>query len=175
MINIRCGSTGSTLTLSKLQGFQGTLKKRTEKDIDAMCETLLNDGLIMPFAVWDNNGTTYLIDGHGRKMALVKLALEDPTILEQEFPVIVIQAVSEDEARKALLQVVSTYGRINKPGVVEFAAPISNYKAPVINFTQREVKRPKVVEKVIVRIAVPREMVEQLTGLLASVDGVELL
>lgn len=178
MISIKCSSP-DTAKLVDMTPFQGELKKRTEQDLSNLGQSLLDDGLLMPFALWQApDNTLYILDGHGRMQALVRLALSYPAILEQEYPVLLITADTEDEARKALLQITSTYGRFNKKAVVQFAAPILDYKAPILVKSQRVVQRtdkPDVDNsRVIVRLSVAKDKVKQLSALLKQVEGVEV-
>jgi hypothetical protein len=157
--------------------FQGGLKKRTQADIDMLAESLLVDGLLMPFALWRYGDKLMILDGHGRFEAIVHIALQDSTVLSQELPVILIKAETEDEARKALLQIVSTYGKVTKKGVLHFAQTIPEYKAPVVRVLEaRPIKVAPVQQSdsVVVRVRVPRDKVEQLTALLKQVSGIEV-
>jgi hypothetical protein len=176
MIKIKCES-AQTTTLSAMIPFQGELKKRSEKDIAELKESLLNEGLLMPFALWATGDKHYILDGHGRRQALLSLALTDDTISTQQFPCIFIEASDENTARKALLQIISSYGKVSKAGLVQFTAPIVGYKAPII----KRVTEPPTIkttikdDRVIVKIKVPMENAAQLTALLAQVDWVEIL
>ena len=180
MIELKC-STADKAKLTDMTPFQGDLKKRTEQDLIDLAESLQNDGLLMPFALWQvpDQSILYILDGHGRMQALVKMALKDATILEQEFPVLLIRAETEDEARKILLQITSTYGKFQKNAVVKFAAPIINYKAPVLVKAQKTTIKREVQEDiqsmVVVRLRVPEDKVKQLTAILKQVDGLEVI
>lgn len=178
MIDVKCSS-DKVLKITEMSPFQGNLKKRKESDVDAMAASLKSDGLIMPFAVWLDEGSNEykLLDGHGRLMALKKLAVDDLSIVEQDFPVIVINAENETEARKALLQIVSTYGKISKQGLSTFAAPVSDYTAPII-------KRPSVIKPksnkepkntTVIRIEVINERVDEVRQILMSTQGIKVL
>lgn len=175
MIEIKC-STPDKVLLTDMTPFQGELKKRTEQVIKDLSQSLVEDGLLMPFAIWKSD-KNYILDGHGRMQALVRLALDDARILEQEYPVIVIEAETEDDARKALLQITSTYGRFNKAAVLEFAKPVINYRAPVLNTAVERKPRveTKAIDRVILRLGVAKDKVKQLTSLLKEVEGVEIL
>ena len=175
MINCKC-STPNSVLLTAMTPFQGDLKKRTPQDIAALAASLQADGLLMPFALWQTpDGQLFILDGHGRRLALVHLAMTYPEILTQEFPAILITEENEEEARKALLQITSTYGRVSRTGVIAFAAPISGYKAPVISRATKPIKAPEPKDdRVVVKLRVPREQVKELTAILAKVDGVEI-
>lgn len=181
MIKINCESS-DTLKLTDMVPFQGTLKKRTEQDIKELTDSLVNEGLMMPFAIWKHDDKNYLLDGHGRKEALVKLAVNDTGILTFDFPVIYVSAETEDEARKALLQITSSYGKVTKSGYKQFCVSIPEYKAPVIskfvakpvkvNTEKPEVKKP---DTVILKIRVKRDKIDQVKDVFKSFDFIEVL
>lgn len=175
MIELKC-STPEVTRLSKLVPFQGELKKRTEQDIRKLAESLRTEGLLMPFAVWEHEGKDYLLDGHGRMAALVQLALADPDILQQELPCVIVKAETEDDARKALLQIVSMCGHISPKGVLEFSAPVIDYKAPVLEKVTRKVeKKAKTSDYVILKVRVKREDVSKVTDAFKQMTVLELL
>ena len=118
-----------TFRLDELTPFQGNLKKRTQADIDKLKESLLREGLIMPFAVWKHDDKNYILDGHGRYEALKQIEGDGEHVA---YPCVIIQADTEDDARKALLQITSQYGKITKAGVKQFTASIPTYIAPSI-------------------------------------------
>ena len=143
MLKVNCESK-DTATLQQLVPFQGNLKKRKASDISALAESLSEEGLMMPFAVWESpEGKMCLLDGHGRLEALVQMSLKDMDILTQEFPIIRISADTEDAAKKALLQITSSYGKVDKKGLAEFTVSIPEYKAPVILKAKPRLSRPK--------------------------------
>lgn len=170
MIKINCES-NSTLKLTDMVPFQGNLKKRTAQDIKELTDSLVSEGLMMPFAIWKHDDKNYLLDGHGRKEALIKLAVDEPSMLTEEWPVIYVNAETEDGARKALLQITSAYGKITKTGVKQFCVSIPDYKAPSIaKFVSKPVKakeaKPQATESdpkrpVVLKIRVPAERVEE--------------
>ena len=140
MVEVKC-KTEDFLLLDRMEPFQGKLKHRSEEDIERLASSIREEGLLMPFAVWKGK----ILDGHGRRLALLYLAKSDITIMEQEFPVVYIDAETEEEARKALLQITSSYGKVTGKGVREFTKAIPEYKAPVLDkFTKRvQHRRPK--------------------------------
>ena len=176
MIEVKCTSPDTT-RLNQLVPFQGELKKRTDGDIKQLAESISTDGLLMPFAVWQRDEKNYLLDGHGRMAALIHLALRDPDILSQDLPCIIIQAETEEDARKSLLQITSSYGRINPKGVIEFSAPIIDYHAPVLEKVQKKVQRKEKKESdyVILKIKVKKSDVEQVKEVFNQSPMVELI
>jgi hypothetical protein len=161
--------------------FQGNLKKRTEQDIKELTDSLLSEGLMMPFAIWKHEGKNYLLDGHGRKEAITKLAVEDAKLLSEEWPVIYVNADTEDEARKALLQITSSYGKVTRSGYKQFCVSIPEYRAPVI---QKFVSKPKTEskpvqkpksDKTILKIRVMNDRVNQVLDIFKQFNFIEVL
>jgi hypothetical protein len=159
-----------------MQPFQGNLKKRTDKDIDDLKESILTDGLLMPFALWQHDDILHILDGHGRYAALIKIALEDPSILTQAFPAVIIDAEDETAAQKALLQIISSYGKVTKVGLARFATGVTNYKAPILTKLSTPVKYKKSEDTFeVIRIKVPKEISSKVREILKGVQGVEVI
>lgn len=179
MIKINC-STKDTVRLTDCVHFQGNLKKRTQKDLDALKDSLNREGLLMPFAIWKQDDINYLLDGHGRKEALVQMSMDDPSILSIDFPCVYIEADTEDDARKALLQITSQYGKITKVGVKQFTVSIPDYVAPSIH---KFVNKPKDIvtkkvessDKCLLKISVDKSKVDQVKEVLSQFNFIEIL
>lgn len=174
MIKVKC-KTEDTCLLRDMVPFQGNLKKRNARNRSEMRESLRNDGLLAPFMLWRNDDKNYILDGHGRRESLIEEALIDTTILEQQFPCIFITAATEEEARKAVVQICSTYGRITSSGVRDFTATIVGYKAPIVKYIKTTAPIAKIeATKVIIRIRIDKDKAAQLLAILKDVDGLEL-
>lgn len=183
-MEIKC-NTKDSVKLTDVISFQGNLKKRTESDIKELKESLLREGLLMPFAVWDHEGKKFLLDGHGRKEALVQLAVEDASLLTMDWPCIYVQADTEDDARKALLQITSSYGKITKTGVKQFCVSIPDYKAPSINkfVIKQPVKKATPVDpvqrpnqdKIVLKVRIDKDKVNEVKNILAQFKFIEVL
>ena len=178
MIKVMC-QTPEVIRLGKLTPFQGDLKKRTSKDVHALAESILNEGLLMPFAVWHHDDVDHLLDGHGRLAALTELALQDNSIGEQDFPVIYIEAENEEQAKKSLLQITSAYGKITRQGAVGFCQSIPSYHAPAINkFVYRKPVSRVTSERnneTVIRIAVPNDKAQAVLELFKTVSYIKVL
>lgn len=178
MINIKC-SAPDRVKLSELVPFQGDLKKRTESDVKALADSIMQDGLLMPFAVWQHDEQHYLLDGHGRLAALTEIALIDNSVVEQEMPAVFINAETEEEAKKALLQITSSYGKITKEGAVKFTRSIPEYHAPAINkFVHKTVVKRDQQERPLgslIRIRVPSDKEQAVRDLLKQVEYITVL
>ena len=179
MIAIKCDTIETKRRLRDLKPFQGNLKKRTAKDISALTESILNDGMQMPFVVWKSESGNMLLDGHGRLAALTELAVKDPEIIEQDFPVIYVTATTEEEARKALLQITSSYGKITRDGAIKFCATIPTYSAPSVNkFIHSKTANRKMEQLstvTVLRVQVPTEKADEVKALLSQVDYIKVL
>ena len=178
MIEIKC-VTQDTIMLNQLVPFQGDLKKRTTRDVKALSNSLKADGLLMPFVIWQNDDKCCILDGHGRLAALTDLALEDESIMEQGFPCIYINAETEEEAKKALLQITSQYGKVTKDGITKFIEGLGNYKAPIVaKFTRKPVQRRKSEEaqgNIILSISIPSDRFEQFRQIINNVTYARIL
>ena len=179
MVAILC-DTPDHLKLSDLKAFQGKLKKRTDSDVKELANSIMHEGLIMPFVVWRNqSGENMLLDGHGRLQALSSIEFLDDSISEQDFPILYVRAETEDEAKKRLLQITSSYGKITKKGALDFCSSIQGYHAPAINklvhrqLKQKELKQPA-TEKII-RIAVALDKVDAVIELFKQVEYIRVL
>jgi len=176
MIKINC-ETKDSLKLAEMIPFQGNLKKRTPQDLAGLKESLTTEGLMMPFAVWKHEGKNYLLDGHGRKEALMQMAINgDAEMISFDWPVVFVEADTEEAARKALLQITSSYGKITKQGVKQFCVSIPDYRAPAIQkYVAKPVKvntdagkLPNTPVKKIIRIRVSQENEAQLLNVLGQ-------
>lgn len=183
MIEIKCNAPAS-IKLRDLKPFQGDLKKRVSSDVTALAASIHFEGLLMPFVIWKNAGSNYLLDGHGRLAALSKMATEDISILEQDFPCIEVEAEDEASAKKALLQITSQYGKVTKDGALHFCATIPEYHAPSIDkYIHKPISHKKVEQntfkqpmaEVVLHIAVKTEKVEEVKELFSKVSYIRII
>jgi len=116
-IKITCRG-ADLLPLEVIEEFQGTLKKRTKRDIEQIIKSILTYGFSFPFFVWAYNGRNYCLDGHGRIQALRELSGQG--IALPQFPVAYIDAEDEAEAKQKLLRLNSQYGQMSIDSVMEF-------------------------------------------------------
>lgn len=178
MIKVRC-QTEKSIKLGELVSFQGDLKKRTDSDIKALAASILTEGMIMPFVVWPSEDGDKLLDGHGRLAALIELSRIDAEVASQDFPVLYVAAETEDEAKKLLLQITSSYGKVTKQGAVRFCASIPEYHAPAINkyVHSKPVQRKldKQDNSVIIRIRVPSDKENAVREIFKNTSYIEVL
>lgn len=175
MLKINC-KTADTIRLQSLVPFQGELKKRKKEDIDCLIKSLSEEGMMMPFAVWKHDEKCYLLDGHGRMEALLKLMMSDTDLITQDFPCIFIEADDEESARKSLLQITSTYGRVSKKGILDFTATIPDYVAPVVLSAKPKLHKKRAVQStegyVQFTVKAPKDIEAKLKEVLKSMPGV---
>ena len=140
MVCKRC-ETADSLPLCEMSPFQGDLKSRTEGQIEELKKSLLEEGLLAPFFIWkgtlqaEDGEKSWIIDGHARHEALKRISLEadDGSFwFNERFPVVYIEAESPDEAKKALLQITSSYGEITSSGAKRFCEGLRGYSAPSV-------------------------------------------
>jgi hypothetical protein len=117
MKEIKVACTGSDyLPLDAIVEFQGSLKRRSNADIDKIVTSIKKYGFSFPFFIWKHDDINYCLDGHGRIEALKKVGGKLPL-----FPVIYVEAEDEDEAKQKLLRLNSQYGQMTLESVLDFA------------------------------------------------------
>ena len=117
-IRIECKG-ADLLPLDIIEDFQGNLKKRGKKEIDAIITSIEKYGFSFPFFVWNGDGHNRCLDGHGRIQALAEMRRRGVSL--PLFPVAYIDAKDEDEAKQKLLRLNSQYGAMSIDSVMEFA------------------------------------------------------
>ena len=117
-ISIKC-ETNETLEIAEMTEMQGGLKERTDIDYDKIKLSICKFGFSFPFFIWKSGKTNYLIDGHGRFATLCKMQKDGYII--PPLPVVYIQCKNKTEAKQKLLRLNSTYGKMTKESVLEFA------------------------------------------------------
>jgi len=118
-VNIQCRG-ADVLPLDAIEDFQGNLKKRGKKEIDAIIKSIENYGFSFPFFVWNGDGHNRCMDGHGRIQALCEMRKRGVSL--PLFPVAYIDAVDENEAKQKLLRLNSQYGQMSMDSVLEFTS-----------------------------------------------------
>lgn len=138
MVCVRC-ETADGLALADMRPFQGDLKSRSGSQLGELKKSLMEEGLLAPFFVWrgEHGGEegNWLLDGHARLEALRSIYEDTGDYalwFGVEFPVVYVEASGPEEARKALLQITSSYGRVTKRGAERFCASIPEYRAPSV-------------------------------------------
>lgn len=121
-ITITC-KTADSLTLDQFVSFHGQLKTREQEHIKALADSILKHGFAYPLFVWNNAGENFVLDGHGRILALTYLratGYEIPPI-----PIVYIKARDITEARQKVLELNNLNGRIDKEAFVKYAQALN--------------------------------------------------
>lgn len=121
------------------------LKPFDDRDVQKMKNAIVNRGFKFPFYVWA--GHRYVIDGAGRRKALLELQSEGHTICD--LPVVMVDAPTLEAAKEMVLMASSHHGRVTQSSFDEFASDLSlealmdMIEIPDISFSSDEVKIEK--------------------------------
>ena len=111
-----------TLPIDLLLEFQGGLKRLTQKNREKLIGSICTKGFIAPIFVWDDQGEYRLLDGHQRLKTLLWMRENGWDI--PMLPVDIIEADSEEDAKRKLLAITSQYGEFDLDGFIEFTSDI---------------------------------------------------
>ena len=117
MIDVKCEG-ADKIELDKLVEFQGGLKSRSAADVDKIIRSIKRHGFSFPFFVWRDGGENKVLDGHGRLLALKKMAAAGEEV--PALPCVWVEADSEAEAKEKLLKLNSQYGHMTAESVADF-------------------------------------------------------
>lgn len=100
-----------------LEDLQKGLKTLEHVEYNKLRSSLQDRGLLAPFFVWVEPGTSRkkIMDGHQRKRVFVMESVEP-----FEVPYIIIPGATEQEAKENLLTITSQYGKISERGLEDF-------------------------------------------------------
>lgn len=121
------------------------LKPFNDRDVQKMKNAIINRGFKFPFYVWA--GHRYVIDGAGRRKALLELQAEGHAVCD--IPVIMIDAPNYEAAKEMVLMASSAHGRVTQDSFDEFVEGLSlqalqeMIEIPDIGFNTDEVKIEK--------------------------------
>lgn len=104
----------------ELTWLQGDLKKIPPSSLAKLKQSLLNNGFVMPFHVWQNGEATYILDGHHRQRAMQDLEKEGhqiPGLLPANF----VECENKKQAAKLVLVYSSIYANVTETGLEHFA------------------------------------------------------
>lgn len=114
IVKITCRG-ASSINLSDLTEFQGSLKSLPEGNYKKLKQAILDYGFSFPLSIWKSDDTNYCIDGHQRDRVLKRMREEGYEI--PKLPCDFIEAVDMKEAKQKLLLATSVYGKINMEGL----------------------------------------------------------
>ena len=102
------------------QWFQNeALKQLSPEAMERLKASLQANQFIMPFHVWQEGETIWILDGHHRQLALNQLQAEGVSIPD-ELPATFIECADSKEAAKFVLIYSSIYAKIQNAGLDEF-------------------------------------------------------
>ena len=84
-VKINC-AIHTTAPLVTLKPIQGNLKDLTDENFERLKAEILDEGFIAPFFIWVKDGEKWLLDGHQRQRALLKMK-EQGIKMPDDFPV----------------------------------------------------------------------------------------
>lgn len=96
------------IPIDRLTYFQDDLKSLSTANYNRLRKSLLENGIIVPVFIWENNGKLLIIDGHQRFRVMQK---EKWKI---DLPVVRIDASDIQDAKKKLLVISSQYGTVDQ-------------------------------------------------------------
>jgi len=134
-IQIKCQGAG-TLPLENLTQFQGNLKTITPANLKKLRSRILDTGFVAPIFIWKNGKINYILDGHQRILAL--LSLQGKGYHIPDLPVAYIEADNEEDARKKLLSITSTYGDFNLEELQGWLTKVDEDIADSMRFFDKE-------------------------------------
>lgn len=104
--------------LKDLHPFQGKLKDLSKANYRKLRTRIEELGFSEPFAVWQNKGRTFVLNGHQRLRTLQVMAGEG--VLIPKLPAAFIRAKDEKEAKRKVLALTSQFGEMTGEGLFEF-------------------------------------------------------
>ncbi len=153
-IRIECNG-NENLPLDYFEDFQSELKTRTESDIIKILRSIRDYGFSFPFFYAYLDGHRYVLDGHGRLIALQIFSQLGGQL--PRFPACRVDAKDIDDAKQKLLRLNSKYGTIDLEGLHEFIdgleINVDDLELPDINIEDiliddpEEETEPEVIEK----------------------------
>jgi hypothetical protein len=116
-IRIMCEG-AKNLPLESLIPTQDQLKELSQDNYAKLKNEILSEGFSFPFFVWQHNNENRILDGHHRRLVLIKMREEGYEI--PDLPCAIVKANNEKEAARKLLAVTSQYAKITDQGLYEF-------------------------------------------------------
>lgn len=94
-------------------------KKTDPRKLKKLVESYKKNGKLNPFAVWENKGKVYIIDGHATQEVFSIMESEGISIPDK-FPCIFLDLKDKREAKKAVLVYNSHYRDVDSSSAFEF-------------------------------------------------------
>lgn len=90
--------------------------KDKDRDVTNLKNSIIKNGFSFPVFLW--HGHNYVIDGTGRRKAVIELVKEGFDI--PEIPYVEVEAASLEEARQKVIEASSSFGEITKKSLLDF-------------------------------------------------------
>jgi len=143
----------TVIPLSDIRPFQGDLKKLSKTNFNKLRGEILEDGFNFAPHLWKCDKWFYILDGHQRIYVLSQLLNQGYNLVTPEgevlsgIPANLIHAEDINEAKRKVLQSISTYGKVDKQGFDDFTLDIDfqleNFDIPDIKLDISDVKEEK--------------------------------
>jgi mannitol/fructose-specific phosphotransferase system IIA component (Ntr-type) len=121
IIKVKC-SGAALINIDLIDEFQGNLKNLSEEAYEKLFLVLTLRGIKEPISVWKNpvDNRFKILNGHQRFRVIKKALEKGYTLLNNEVPVSIVSADSEQEAGEDVLTLTSQYGEITEDGLYEY-------------------------------------------------------
>jgi len=117
-IQIKCKG-AAEVPLKKLLAYQGNLKSLDQTNYEKLKNEIADQGFAAPVQVWKDGKDHWIIDGHQRVRTL-GMMIENGFELKDNVPITYCYPDDEDQARRMLLSMASTYGKVEGQGLYEY-------------------------------------------------------
>lgn len=119
-----------------LKDFQGDLKTISDVNLTKLKRAIRRVGFTVPFMVWNNSDSYFILDGHQRKAALTSLDHDGFSI--PPVPIIEIKADSIEKAREILIYTTSQYGEFNPEVASEWINGLDEAVSSLVRIVDNE-------------------------------------
>jgi hypothetical protein len=136
---------GPVLSHHDMHEFQDELKVIDEKDLEHLCQQIVDTGFAFSPHVWKDPSADkwMIVDAHQRKKALQRLEQRGYSI--PVFHTIEVLADSFEQAKQRVLQGTSQYGRMTPKGLADFSMKagirfeaLGSFRFPEVKLSQVE-------------------------------------
>jgi hypothetical protein len=132
---VTCKGVKNFLPADELSILQGDLKTLSNANYNKLKNSIIEHGFCSPIYIWKSGVKKIknnILDGTQRKITVTRMITEG-----YEFPllpVVYIEAKTRKEAKVILLKMTSAYGKITKPGFIDFTTDLNMDALIDINF-----------------------------------------
>jgi ParB-like nuclease domain len=139
-----------TINWTKLKDYEANTLK-TDRDIEKIVNSIKTKGFIAPIFIYEE--AKYIIDGAGRKMALIELEKQGYDI--DDLPIVSIVAKDLKEAKELVLLISSNHGNVDQQSYKDFMVDFTPVelleivKISSFDFTPVKVIEPDIKDNVV--------------------------